>query len=1502
MKQCYLFGSFSGTMFDHDEDLNVVFCNCSRRVLELSGIVSTIHDDDCPFKRMSYHDAVSYWIMQQAVENAGRRTASDSINYDEYPSQISSSQLHNAFQQYRHRPEFMSVGYGRSLLTFSNLGTKVKKTLRGGVQFRISKLNVIDSASSRISPSTKLKDVMGSFGIVFLNIIKDLKKTAKDGDKVQFVVYTEKTPAYEGDTGMASPVTTPFIDIAALTEKAIVPFLISNFHTYDHITIGDQIIIESVLIRSAANMSQSDIDQLSSRAGNDEWFQQLDKLGILKGVIRIKNKDNMCLARALVVAYFSHQIKQFENAPDYKAYEDLFNSARSDHDNHNRQGEYAFSLCEFARVTPFETTTDLDILKFADFLNVQIKIVSSANFQIICSFGETSRPVKLYLLQRTIRQNFDIMSLECATNNILHYDAIVNIKTLKGFRFYCEYCDVGYNEIQSHKCKDVSSWCNACFDRNCISMRASASRCDKCGIQTRSSACLQKHLEIDICALFICTRCNKRVPKKRNRDGTFESYFDVKKRHECIIKCHLCGRTKEKVHKCFMLRRPFQPKCSKFVFLDFETDQSSGEHIPICCYINWVSFKINSESGKEEMCSDGERFFGVHYLTGDQVGQFLFSKRFEGFTVLAHNMKGFDGCFLLKYLLNYNFQVQVIANGLKLTSIYVPSLNMRLIDSLNFFQMPLSGIVSAMDLSVDSKGYFPHFFTRPENITYSGPLPHMSYYGCFDMKTSQCKTFIDWYEKASKHETFNFIQDIEKYCKQDVIILREGCLKFRSLLINFIKDIPQQPDVLCDEETVEQARVFKRMHQLFDSYNDDPFEGQIDESKQDSFDYEGVCDPFAHPTAPNMCGRIFQARFLKKNSIAQVVPAGYANYRHSQMGLEYVEYLRRTKYPDLLHAQNTVDGKEVLLLNKYRVDGYVPSQKLVVEFNGCFWHGCSKCIKNMQTIQPVRGVTYETLLDATNQRQNELEDAGYCVEVMWECDWIKLKSECLEINNITKEIFIKSRLSPRDAFKGGRTEAARMYWNIDSCPNGVGVGYVDFTSLYPWTNLKCKYPVGHPKIITSNFDSLDSYFGLVQCSVLPPQRLLNGVLPEREQNRLMFPLCRSCVKTLQIEPCRHSEEERLLYGIWVSEELKQAVKYGYQVKEIFCVHHFDRTSTDLFSGYIQNFFKLKVAASERPENETPEELEMFCNELKERFGIIITPADFISNAGFRTIAKLCCNSFWGRLGMRDSFTKTVFVFSIEHLYSLMEDPHSEISSVRYVSESCIAVLLKNKSIDTLSFTNNTNIYAAVFTTAYARMQLYDMMYLVQDRLLYVDTDSLMYILSPHASENLPIGCHLGELTNELKPGEVIVRFVSGGPKVYAFITNLGRCVVKIKGFKLTKRNLAAFSFDNLEKIILSHINDNLDPLTGRVKHIEKSEKRHEQLRKEIYETLHSKTKYESGAVATDKAISVYNVNAILRTKSYNLLRNVEQKMYTYSFNKRIVRSDYTAVPYGFLDA
>ena len=41
--------------------------------------------------------------------------------------------------------------------------------------------------------------------------------------------------------------------------------------------------------------------------------------------------------------------------------------------------------------------------------------------------------------------------------------------------------------------------------------------------------------------------------------------------------------------------------------------------------------------------------------------------------------------------------------------------------------------------------------------------------------------------------------------------------------------------------------------------------------------------------------------------------------------------------------------------------------------------------------------------------------------------------------------------------------------------------YVDFTSLYPWCNSMTRTVVGHPRIITENFDlDISRYFGLIK--------------------------------------------------------------------------------------------------------------------------------------------------------------------------------------------------------------------------------------------------------------------------------------------------------------------------------------------------------------------------------------------------------------------------------------
>lgn len=70
----------------------------------------------------------------------------------------------------------------------------------------------------------------------------------------------------------------------------------------------------------------------------------------------------------------------------------------------------------------------------------------------------------------------------------------------------------------------------------------------------------------------------------------------------------------------------------------------------------------------------------------------------------------------------------------------------------------------------------------------------------------------------------------------------------------------------------------------------------------------------------------------------------------------------------------------------------------------------------------------------------------------------------------------------------------------------------------------------------------------------------------------------------------------------------------------------------------------------------------------------------------------------------------------------------------------------------------TNIFCATFTTAYARLHLYDQLDKLGERVIYYDTDSIIY---KDGAENLKLGDYLGELTNELDEGDVIETFVSG---------------------------------------------------------------------------------------------------------------------------------------------
>ena len=76
---------------------------------------------------------------------------------------------------------------------------------------------------------------------------------------------------------------------------------------------------------------------------------------------------------------------------------------------------------------------------------------------------------------------------------------------------------------------------------------------------------------------------------------------------------------------------------------------------------------------------------------------------------------------------------------------------------------------------------------------------------------------------------------------------------------------------------------------------------------------------------------------------------------------------------------------------------------------------------------------------------------------------------------------------------------------------------------------------------------------------------------------------------------------------------------------------------------------------------------------------------------------------------------------------------------------------------------NVNIFVACFTTSYARLKLYKALDMLQERVLYMDTDSVIYTQKP-GQLSIPTGNYLGQYTNELDEGDHIVEFVAAAPK------------------------------------------------------------------------------------------------------------------------------------------
>jgi len=81
---------------------------------------------------------------------------------------------------------------------------------------------------------------------------------------------------------------------------------------------------------------------------------------------------------------------------------------------------------------------------------------------------------------------------------------------------------------------------------------------------------------------------------------------------------------------------------------------------------------------------------------------------------------------------------------------------------------------------------------------------------------------------------------------------------------------------------------------------------------------------------------------------------------------------------------------------------------------------------------------------------------------------------------------------------------------------------------------------------------------------------------------------------------------------------------------------------------------------------------------------------------------------------------------------------------------------------------HTNEVNSAYVTTGARIHLYRYLDRLGENAIYCDTDSVIYIQPRDDTGLIETGDKLADMTSELRPTQYISKFVSGGPKNYAY--------------------------------------------------------------------------------------------------------------------------------------
>ena len=207
-----------------------------------------------------------------------------------------------------------------------------------------------------------------------------------------------------------------------------------------------------------------------------------------------------------------------------------------------------------------------------------------------------------------------------------------------------------------------------------------------------------------------------------------------------------------------------------------------------------------------------------------------------------------------------------------------------------------------------------------------------------------------------------------------------------------------------------------------------------------------------------------------------------------------------------------------------------------------------------------------------------------------------------------------------------------------------------------------------------------------------------------------------------------------------------------------------------------------------------------------------------------------------------------------------------------MNKETISLEYKEKG-DFIRPNNKINVVIAAYTTAQARLKLYDVLDKLGSRALYCDTDSIHFLSKkdPTLNSYMPIlNDYLGGLTSELPAGTYISEFTSSASKSYAYVIvdengKIVDIVIKIKGLCLNDFVSRQLNHEILKGMVMSEM---------------------------------EARRYQN--VTTPLSKKITNEHFITRDKKSVTIRSIKQvKTFQCVYQKRFVMFNCVTVPYGY---